>query len=139
MTNYQPQDAIARLQAIARGLTGIQEAPDYVPEGMNQFPFAMTYYRQGNTTAMMGWRKGLHTVFLEIHLARQLLPSTIKAAMPYYERVLAALEDDPTLNGTISTIVWPVVHYFGWLEFGGEVNKNIGWRFEITMKQEVNT
>ena len=139
MTNYQPQDAINRIQAIARGIQGVQEAPNYVPEGLNQFPFALTYYRQGNTTAMMGWRKGLHTFFLEIHLARQILPATIQAAMPFYERVMAALEDDPTLAGTVSTIVWPVNHTFGWLSFGGTDNQHLGWRFEITVKQEVST
>ena len=140
MTAYQPQDAIARIQAIARGLPGMKDAPEYVPESINQFPFAICYYRQGNTTTMTGWRKGLHTVFCEIHVARQILPSSIKAAMPYYGHMLAALEADPTLAGTISTIVWPVLHTFGWLEFGPvETSKNIGWRFEITMKQETSS
>lgn len=136
MTTYAPQDAIARIQAIARGLAGVQEAPDYVPESINQFPFAATYYRQGNTTLMAGWRKGLHSVFCEIHVARQILPSAIRTAMPYYSLMMAALENDPTLGGTVSTIISPVSHTFGWLEWGAAENKNIGWRFEISFKQE---
>ncbi len=132
----QPQDAIARIQAIARGLAGMVEAPEFVPESMNQFPFAMTYYRQGNTTLQIGWRKGLHTVFCEIHVARQILPLAIQTAMPFYERFMTAIEADPTLNGTVSTIVSPVNHTFGWLEFGSPENRNIGWRFEITVKME---
>lgn len=140
MTAYGPQDAIARIQTLARGLAGMREAPEYVPENINQFPFALTYYRQGNTTAMTGWRKGLHTVFCEIHVARQILPAALKTAMPYYQSMIAALEGDPTLDGTVSTIVWPVNHTFGWLEFGTiEANKNIGWRFEITVKQETSS
>lgn len=139
MTNYQPQDAINRIQAIARGLTGVKEAPNFMPESMNQFPFALTYYRQGDTTAMMGWRKALHTVFMEIHLARQILPATIEQAMQYYERVMAALVDDPTLGGTVSTIVWPVTQTFGWLSYGGSDNIHVGWRFSITFKQEVTS
>lgn len=139
MTNYTPQDAIARIQAIARGLTGMVEAPEYPPENMVQFPLAMTYYRQGNTTLMSGWRKGLHTVFCEVHLSRQLLPGTVKAAMPYYERMMTALEADPTLGGTVSTIISPVNHTFGWLEYGSQENRHVGWRFEITFKQETNS
>lgn len=139
MTNYTPQDAIARIQTIARGLTGMVEAPEYPPENMMQFPFAMTYYRQGNTTLQMGWRKGLHTVFTEFHLARQLLPGTVKAAMPFYERFLAAIEDDPTLDGTVSTVISPILHTFGWLEYGSQDNKHIGWRFEVTFKQETTS
>lgn len=135
----QPQDAIARIQAIARGLSGMVEAPDYVPESMNQFPFAMTYYRQGNTTLQMGWRKGLHTVFCEIHVARQILPLAIQTAMPFYERFMAAIEADPTLGGTVSTVVSPINHTFGWLEFGSPENRNIGWRFELTFKQETES
>lgn len=139
MTNYAPQDAIARIQTIARGLVGMVEAPEYPPETMLQFPFALTYYRQGNTTLMSGWRKGLHTVFCEIHLARQLLPSTIKSAMPFYERFMAAIEDDPTLGGTVSTVVSPINHTFGWIEYGDQGNKHLGWRFEVTFKQETNS
>lgn len=131
-----PQDVIERIQAIARDFPEMTEAPNYVPEGINQFPFAMTYYRLGNTTAQSGWRKALHTVFCEIHVARQILPVAIKTAMPYYELMLAQLEADPTLGGTVSTILWPVNHTFGWLEFGVETNRHIGWRFEITVKQE---
>lgn len=138
MTNYTPQDAIERIQAIARSLTGIVEAPNYPPESVNQFPFVLTYYRQGNTTLMSGWRKGLHTVFCEFHLARQILPATVQSAMPFYERFMAAIEADPTLGGRVSTIISPVNHTFGWLEYGSQDNKHLGWRFELTFKQEVN-
>lgn len=134
-----PQDVINRIQAIARALPGVKEAPEYMPESINQFPFALSYYRAGNTTAMAGWRKGLHTFFLEVHIARQVLPAALKTAMPYYDRVIDALVDDPTLGSTVSTIVWPVNHTFGWLSYGGADNAHIGWRFEVTVKQEVNT
>ena len=127
-----PQDAIARIQYHARSLDGMREAPDYVPESANQFPFAISYYRTGNTIFEAGWLKGLHTIYSEIHVARQILPSAIRAAMPFYDSLLAALEGDPRLNNTVDTIISPVVHSFGRLEFGGQ--ETIGWRFEITVK-----
>lgn len=132
---FGPQDAIARIQVLARRLDGIREAPEYAPESVNQFPFAVAYYRQGDTTLMSGYRKGLHTLACNIFVARQLLPAAIRQAMPFYERFLAALEADPTLDGTVSTIVWPVRHTFGWIEWG-EKAQLLGWQFEITVKQE---
>lgn len=131
-----PQEAIARIQRLAAGLDGVREAPEYAPEAMNQFPFAVTYYRQGSTEAQSGWRKALHTVYCEIHVARQNLPSALRLAMPFYERLVAALEADPRLGGTVDAIVWPVSHTFGWMEYGSADNKHIGWRFEITFKQQ---
>jgi hypothetical protein len=134
--SYGPQDAIARIQAIVRGLDGVQEAPEYAPESVNQFPFGLAYYRQGDTTLMNGYRKGLHTLAVNIFVARQLLPSSLRQAMPFYERFMAAIEDDPTLGGTVSTVVSPVKHTFGWINYGGQNNLLLGWQFEVTVKQE---
>ena len=133
---FGPQDAIARIQAIVRGLDGVREAPEYAPENVNQFPFGLSYYKTGDTTLMNGYRKGLHTVVCDIFVARQLLPSSIRQAMPFYERFMAALEADPTLGGTVSTIVAPVRHSFGRISYGDEKALLLGWEFEITVKQE---
>lgn len=134
--SYGPQDAIARIQAIVRGLDGVQEAPEYAPESVNQYPFGIAYYEAGETTLMGGWRKGLHTLAVNIFVARQLLPASLRQAMPFYERFMAAIEADPTLGGTVSTVVSPVKHSFGWIAYGGENNKLLGWRFQVTVKQE---
>jgi hypothetical protein len=135
-----PQDAIARIQAIARTLPGMKEAPDYPPETINQFPFSLAYLRTSETIFEAGWRKDKLTIFWEIYLARQILPNTINQAMPYYGLALAALQDDPTLNGTVSTIIAtdaaPLTSTFGWLEYGSIDNKLLGWRFAVTVKQE---
>jgi hypothetical protein len=131
-----PQDAIARVQAIALGLSGMKEAPDYPPESVNQFPFAVTYYRTGEITMEAGWMKAVYTLFCELHFARQVLPLAVAKAMPYHNTMLAALQADPTLNGTVSTVVSPVLTTFGVLEYGGPENIHIGWRFTITVKQE---
>lgn len=136
MTTYGPQDVIARIQTIARGLEGVQEAPEYAPETVNQFPFALTYYKQGETTVMGGWRKGLHTVICNIIVARQLLPNSLRLAMPFYERFMAAIEADLTLGGTVSTVISPVRHSFGWVAYGTQTNTLIGWQFEVQVKQE---
>jgi hypothetical protein len=124
-----PQDAIARIQALARTLPGMLEAADYPPETVNQFPFSLAYLRSGETTFEAGWRKSLWTIFWEIYFARQILPRAIERAMPYSELVLDALQADPTLAGTVRATL-------GWLEYGSIDNKLLGWRFAVTVKQE---
>jgi hypothetical protein len=133
--SYGPQDAIARIQEIARRLDGMREAPEYPPENLNQFPFSLAYLRDGETTFESGWRKSLWTISWELYFARQILPNTVRAAMPFCERVLEALQTDTTLGGTVDTVVSPVKSAFGWLEYGSADNKLLGWRFTVVVKQ----
>lgn len=132
----EPQDAIARIQVIAKTLPGLAEAPEYPPESINQFPFSLAYLNRGETTFEAGWRKDIWTIFWEIYVARQILARDIAKAMSYAQPALAALHADPTLGGTVSTIVSPVTCTFGWLEYGSQDNKLLGWRFAVTVKQE---
>jgi hypothetical protein len=130
-----PQDAIARVQAVALGLSGVKEAPQYAPESINQYPFALSYFQTGETTFEAGWMKAVYTLSCELHFSRQSLPTAIQKAAPYHNLMLAALQSDPTLNGTVDTIISPVAVSFGFLEYNGAAT-SIGWRFLITVKQE---
>lgn len=135
-----PQAAIARIQAIARAMPGMKEAPAYPPESLNQFPFSLAYLRRGESVFEAGWRKDLWTIHWELFFARQLLPAVVEKAMPYGALALAALQADPTLGGAVSTIVAsqnsPALSEFGWLEYGSTADPYLGWRFIITVKQE---
>ena len=46
----------------------------------------------------------LHTIAVEIHVARKELPRDVAAVIPYGELVAAALLTLPTLSGTVDTI-----------------------------------
>lgn len=127
--------AIAEIQRIARGLAGIKEAPDEPPESMAQFPFVVTYPASGQVfPETAGARQDVATVFTEIHLSRQLLPRAVADALGYHESFPSALIANPTLNGQVSTIVFPVRWSFGFLAWGGEKEAHIGFRFEIDLK-----
>lgn len=127
------QDAIAAVQDVALTLSGIEEAPDYAPEGMMQFPFVVTYARKVDWTPMSDWKKGLHTIYSEIHVARIMLPRAIELAMPYNETFADGILSDPTLAGTVDTVL-KLRGTFGALPWADETH--IGWRFEIDIKQE---
>lgn len=128
------QSAIADIQAKALTLTGIKEAPAYAPEAINQFPFVVSYAARGTWTGQSGgWKKGIHTVITEIHIARGILPKAIETAMPYCESFPNKLWGDPKLSTTVDTIN-EIRYTFGFLSWGGEKDVHIGWKFEIDMK-----
>jgi hypothetical protein len=81
-----------------------------------------------------GWKKGLHTVSLEIHVSRANLPKAIKQVSPYNELIADLLLSNPRLNDTIDTIVMPIQYSFGYLDWGASRDAHLGYRFNVTMK-----
>lgn len=131
------QQAIANLQTIIGAIPGIRQAPDTAPEKITQFPFAVAYPESGSIDLRSGgWYKGLHTIVLELHVARKDLPRDIATAMPFIESIPAALDANPTLNGSVDTIVSPVNYQFQELGWEGDVI-TLGFRFNIQVK--INT
>lgn len=131
------QDAITQLQTIIGELDGIRQAPTTAPDKITQFPFAVAYPGGGSfDLRSSGWYKGLHTIILEVHIARKDLPRDIATAMPFIELIPAALDANPTLNGAVDTIVSPITYQFQELGWEGDV-LTLGFRFNIQVK--INT
>jgi len=129
------QTAIAHIQGLAEGLPGIRQAPDFPPEQMNVFPFAVCYPAAGEFQAgPMGLMKGLHNLVVEIHVARKDLPRDVETALPFGEALAAAVMDDPTLGGTVDTVRADegISYTFGALAWGGQ--ETVGWRLTIPVK-----
>lgn len=129
------QDAIAAIQDVAGGLTNMKEAPDYAPDSINVFPFTVSYPERGRWGGLGGKtaKTGIHTIVSEIHVARPDLPSAIQSAIGFCETFPNALLADPTLAGTVQTIVDEVTYEFMGFEYAGI--KTVGWQFRITVKQ----
>lgn len=129
--------AITRLQYHAGLLSGVKEVPTSPPESANEFPFVVTYPARGKFFNPSGWSKGLHTIFVEIHCARVILPAAVTQALAYVEAYPNLIMNDPTLNSTVDTIILSeeddgIPYTFGRLEWGGV--QTIGVRFEVTVK-----
>jgi hypothetical protein len=128
--------AIQALQAHAMALSGMKAAPDYPPEAANVFPFSVAYPAKGRLVGEAGWTKALHTIFVEIHCNRSILPKAVEQATGYLTAYPARLLADPTLGGQVDTILMsdgqPVVYEFGRLEWGGV--PTVGIRFQVTFK-----
>ena len=128
------QQAITQIQTLVGALTGIKKAPATAPESINQFPFAVCYPESGTWELQAGVKKGLHTVVIEIHVARVDLPRDIATALGYSESVVNTLMGNPTLAGMVDTITGPVLYRFGSMHYAGQTT--LGWQFRVTMKQQ---
>jgi len=124
--------AIANIQNKVATLPGIKAAPSEPPEGMGQFPFAVTYPKNGSfRLESAGFGTYLHTLICEIHVARVILPRAISQTIPYIESFIQIVLSDPQLGGTVTSA--NVIRYeFGRLVWAGE--EHIGVRFEVDVK-----
>jgi len=127
-------NAIAQVQSLVRGLAGVRDAPDYPPEKASAFPFAVAYPGTGRWVggAPAGEKRGLHTIIVELHVARKDLPRDVEGAMGYVESIPNAILNAPTLSGTVDTVN-EIRYTFGALNYGDL--QTIGYRFEVDIKQ----
>ncbi len=125
-------DAIKQVQVIVSGISGIKKAPQYPPEKMSEYPFAIAFPGNGTFTPdASGTKRGLHTITLEVHTARKNMAQDIAAVIDYGESVSSALLNNLRLNSTVDTING-VGYQFGPL--GYDTVPTIGYTFSIDVK-----
>jgi hypothetical protein len=103
--------AIIRLQYHAQSSTDVQIrlAPDYPTENAAMLPISLAYFQQGEAQAdTADQTRLLLTAYVDIHFPRADLKTTYsrinKSVMEYMRRIAG----DPTLNGSIDTVVFPI-------------------------------
>ena len=131
------QDAIEAIQAKAAALAGMRAAPNYAPDSISAFPFAVSYPEGGSVeTQSAGWHIMFHTIITEIHVSRKDMPRDLAQVIPYVETFVNALASDPQLNNEVTTIgpgriTWRFTG-FTYLD----KTETVGWRFIIPIKQQ---
>jgi hypothetical protein len=129
------QDAIDEIQARIALLDGIRIAPSFAPDQIGAFPAAIAFPRRGTWTLNDAtWKTGLHTIVLEVHIARHDMARDIQAAMAYSDTVPNAIMQG--LIGNIYTAITafgPISYEFGPMAWGmgNDILNTIGWRFFI--------
>ena len=127
------QAAIDAIQDLMLTISAIREAPDEPPDTINVYPFAVCFASSGAWTPQSAaWKKGLHTITLQVHWARKDLARDVTKAMALVETIPNLLCNNPTLAGTVDTIVYPLTYTFGALSWGGV--DTIGFDFKIPVK-----
>lgn len=134
MPTQSLQAAIAQLQTYALTLAGVKTAPAYAPDGVGPFPFVVSYPGEGEWTPEdASGKRNLHRIKTEIHVARAGdLPKALEAVIPYNELFGNKICANPTLAGTVATVVFPITYTFGPMAWGGV--QTIGYRFTIPIK-----
>jgi len=103
-------DAILRLQTLALAITSEDvAAPSYPTESAAVLPLAIAYIAEGTgqaddiTTARL-----LLTINVDFHVRRDSMKSAYTQLNNIIPEYLKRLAGDPTLNGAVDTIVFPV-------------------------------
>ena len=92
---------------ILGALSGVRIAPDNPPDSLNQFPFAVCWvrdYSYSKTRLGNLFSNGSHILVGQIHIARKDLARDIATLEVYPDLVRTALQNDPTLAGTVINI-----------------------------------
>ena len=92
---------ITQLTTVLGGMTGVKQAPEHPPEGLNEFPIVICYVVKGRFSYGAGAPcVGVHTIHADVHLGRSVLPSDEEYARPYILRALAAIAGHVHMHGT---------------------------------------
>lgn len=130
------RNVIIKLQAHAK-TAGAKEAPTDPDETAFQFPFTACY--PGSASIEQGpggGRKDIVNFELSFHVNRVNLPIDIQQVESFYDAFPTLLVNDPTLGGTVNTIVFDegIKMEFGKMKWAD--TETIGMKFTIPVKIE---
>ena len=125
------QAIIDEIQDQVGAISGIRGAPDEPPDSINAFPFAVAYVESGEY--LIGPPQvmtGLHTIIVELHVARKDLKRDVAQVMLYAKSVpnaIFAAHADSTF--TAFQTLTGIRYEFGPLDWGDL--QTIGFRFRL--------
>jgi hypothetical protein len=102
-------NAIARLQDLALACTNIRAAPDYPIEDATALPLSIAHIAEGNAIAQNATMTQCNiSVQVDFHFSRTNIKDAYQRINVLVPEFLTRLGGDPTLNGTVDTIQFPV-------------------------------
>ena len=131
-------DAIQKLQAHALAITAetVRGAPSYPTEDATVLPLAIAYIAQGTgaaddvTTARL-----LLTVNVDFHVRRDVMKSAYTQLDNIIPEYLRRLAGDPTLGGTVDTIVFPVSFNVGPAQWNAVVTQMASFNIPLKFRE----
>ena len=104
-------NAIARLQDLALACTDIKHAPDYPIEDAGALPVSIAHIKSGQASADDATAyRALDVIAVDFHFARISLKDAYTRINRLIPEFRARLTGDPTLNGSVDTLVFPVTY-----------------------------
>ena len=131
------KDAAQEIVDELRKITDLRRVPDEPPETNSQFPFAVVYPIRGTYGGgIPGSMKGLHSITIELHVARKDLPRDYSKVMDIIDQIpqqmLSALK-----NARFTALdTFGLIEYeFGALSWGGVDTLGVTYRMLDTKVQ----
>jgi hypothetical protein len=118
---------IDTMRAHVANLSGLARVYDDPPESLSEYPCAIVYALRGNYEANAAGGRSFHTLVIEIHHSRQVLPDAMDAAKVWPDRMYAELKAATDVH-----IIWPMPYQLGGIAYANETH--YGARFEIQCK-----
>jgi len=124
MANDCFDNVIEELSDLFEAMTGINQAPEHPPEGVNDPPMVVTYYVETDVEYSLTYSRTLSTVYADVLLARAPLPHIEAQARKYIRRGIVAVAGAVTLNSDathclVQRVLGPRMIPYQGLEFFG--------------------
>ena len=131
--------AIQRLQALALASTDvtIKAAPSYPVEDSAMLPLSIAHIGLGEFTAEdASSTRHISSIFVDVHFSLNSLKAAYTQIDLFIQEYLKRLAGDPTLNGTVDTIVFPVSYSVAPMEY--DMLTTVGPRIIVPVKLREN-
>ena len=131
-------DAVVKLQQHALALTDVKAAPDRPVEDAAILPLSIAHIMEGTaqaddaTTARL-----LLTVGVDIHVNRGIMKLAYKQLDELIPEFLKKLAGDPTLGGTVDTIVFPVTFTVTPAIWDKIVTQMVSFRVQLKFREDI--
>jgi len=115
------KDAINEIIDELQTIPGLRRVPDAPPENNEQFPFAVVYPLTGTyALEMTSFFKGLHSINIELHVARKDLPRDYAQVMDLIDTIPLELAKKHAAGEFDNLATFGIIEYtFGPLSWAG--------------------
>jgi len=104
MTDSKLTSAVKEVASIVLTVSGVAGAPDFPPESLNYFPFAVTYPVRGRyILSPAQTMTELHSIAVELHINKKHLPIDVEKLLQFAEAIPEAIMKTYNLNGKVQT------------------------------------
>ena len=133
-----PEAVVSRLQVIASTVSGVNAAPDALPDQLALFPAAVSYLESFEEDAgMVGSDNIIYTAVTELHVARKDLPRDYAVLDGMAALFAAAVRLDSRSNvaGTLGIIASAIGNQSGTMAASSWANQDtLAWTIRVPFK-----
>jgi hypothetical protein len=129
-------EAITEIASVMSGIAGINQAPTYPTEGVNDPPFIITKLRSTDVSYSASYSRTMSEVWIDLYMARAVLPHSEEQALPFVYLVMEAIAAELTLSSKAAHCVLTKVDGPQGMAYAGEQYYGLRCIFELKIKHD---